>query len=150
SRRALSHPWTPTAGQLAPSSHHAGHPLSLSPIVCISPASIARRLLERLAPHLKRGMGVFLLYGNHDNLPLFQLMGALTAEMAGGPGRWPLVIADRPAVYELPGLPHVVVGLPYLTQRQLLNRTIEDGISPEEQASLLSGQVGQWLQWLYR
>src|SRR5690349_12783105 len=46
-----------------------------------SPASIARRLLERLAPHLKRGMGVFLLYGNHDNLPLFQLMGALTAEM---------------------------------------------------------------------
>ena len=116
----------------------------------VSPASMARQLLERLAPHLRRGMGVFLLYGNHDNLPLFQLMGALTAEMAGGPGRWPLVIADRPAVYELPGLPHVVLGLPYLTQRQMLNRTIEAGLSAEEQATLLSGQLGQWLQWLYQ
>lgn len=115
-----------------------------------SASSVARRLLERLAPHLKRGMAVFLLYGNHDNLPLFQLMRTFTAEMAGGEGRWPLVIAEEPAIYELPGLPHVIVGLPYLTQRQLLNRSIEIGLSPEEQATGLNGLLLQHVQWLYR
>src|SRR5688500_7417717 len=56
-----------------------------------SPASVARQLLTRFAPHLERGMAVFLLCGNHDNLPLFQLMRTFTAEMAGDAGRWPLV-----------------------------------------------------------
>jgi hypothetical protein len=94
-------------------------------------------------------MAVFLLYGNHDNLPLFQLMRTFTAEMAGGEGRWPLVIAEQPDIYELPGLPHVVIGLPYLSQRQLLNRSIEIGLSPEEQATGLNGLLSQQLLRLY-
>lgn len=115
-----------------------------------TPASTAGQFLDRLAPHLRRGMGIFLLYGNHDNFPLFQLMRTLTDEMAGGEGRWPLVIADQPAIYPLPGMRHVVIGLPYLSQRQMLNRSIDAGLSPEEQAALLSGQLGQWVQRLYQ
>lgn len=115
----------------------------------VTPASMARQLLDRLAPALRRGMGVFLLWGNHDNFPLFQLMRALTAELAGGPGRWPLVIADEPAVYDLPGLPHVAIGLPYLSPRQLLNSAIAADSSPEEQAANLNGLLSQSLPRLY-
>jgi exonuclease SbcD len=114
-----------------------------------SAASVARQLLTKLAPHLERGLAVFLLYGNHDNLPLFQLMRTFTAEMAGGAGRWPLVIADRAAVYDVPGLPHAVIALPYLTQRSLLNQSVELGLSPEEQAAILSGQISPRLRQLY-
>ena len=77
-------------------------------------------------------------------------MRTFTAEMAGGEGRGQLVIAEQPDIYELPGLPHVVVGLPYLSQRQLLNRSIEIGLSPEEQATGLNGQLRQHLLRLYR
>jgi exonuclease SbcD len=114
-----------------------------------SAASVARRLLERLAPHLARGLAVFLLHGNHDNLPLFQLMRTFADELAGDAGRWPLVIADRPAVYDVPGLPHAVIALPYLTQRALLNQSIALGLSQEEQAAILSGAINPRLQRLY-
>ena len=75
-------------------------------------SDVARQLLELLRDHLRRGRAVFLLRGNHDDFRFFQLLRILINEMSGQ-DRWPLVIADLPMVYAVPGHQLQVLALPY-------------------------------------
>ncbi len=103
-------------------------------------ATVARELLEQMRPHLERGRAVCLLRGNHDPFDFFQLLRLLVAE-AGGTGRWPLVVADLPRVYPVPGLPLQIVALPYLEPGRLQLAALDPTVTPDEQVVGLIGQL---------
>jgi len=110
--------------------------------------AVAKRFLEKLRPALQRGMAVFLLRGNHDPFALFDLMGLMMQEMAGG-DRWPLVIAALPGVYPIPGRALQVVALPYVGPSWLHEQHFDPEQDPEERVAGLTGQLGMALDWLY-
>jgi exonuclease SbcD len=111
--------------------------------------TVAREFLERLRPHLQRGRAVFLLRGNHDPYALFQLMGLLVQEMAGG-DRWPLVIASVPSIYTVPGHDLQVIALPYVWPGWLRSEAFDAEQDPEERVAGLAGLLGQRLDRLCR
>ncbi|MGI8549438.1 MAG: metallophosphoesterase family protein [Dehalococcoidia bacterium] len=106
---------------------------------------VARRFLERLRGHLQRGMAVFLLRGNHDPLPLFRLMRLLVMELAGQ-DRWPLVVADLPGIYSIPGQPHQIIALPYVSQSWLRTAALPVDLSPEQRTIGLIGMLSQYVE----
>lgn len=111
--------------------------------------TVARNFLKRLQPHLQRGRAVFLLRGNHDPFPLFQLMSVLLQEMAGR-DRWPLVVAAEPDIYSVPGHALQVVALPYVGPNWLRARAFDPEQDPDERVVNLAGMLGRQLEWLYR
>jgi exonuclease SbcD len=110
-------------------------------------ATVARQFLEQLRTHLTRGRAVFLLRGNHDHFPFFQLLGTLVNELAGE-DRWPLVIAAVPGIYRVPGYQMQVVALPYMSPTWLEQHPPEIGVTPEERLSGLSGMLAAYVNWL--
>lgn len=113
------------------------------------PSIVARLLLERLRPLLEQDRAVFLLRGNHDPLDLFQLMRVLTEEVAGH-DRWPLVVADKPRIYQLPRRSLQIVALPYLDVSWLQQQAPAPDVSPEQQIVGVSGRLAFMLEQLYR
>lgn len=112
-------------------------------------ADVIRRLLQQLRPLLERSRPVFLLRGNHDSLPWFRLLRLLTVEM-GGADRWPLVVADLPGVYRLPGHALQIVALPHLSARQLQTEALDAEISPDRQVESLEAALGGYIGRLCR
>jgi exonuclease SbcD len=110
---------------------------------------VARRLLERLRDHLRRGRAVFLLRGNHDPYDLFRLLRFLTADM-GIPDDWPLVVADEPGIYRLASHPLQIVALPYIPPRWLQTREIPPMSTPEQQVAASAGLLAAYMEWLYQ
>ncbi len=110
---------------------------------------IARRLLEQLRGHLNHGRAVFLLRGNHDPLDLFGLMRLLVTELAGHE-HWPLIVADLPGIYHIPGHELQIIALPYITPGMLRDDTALLDLSPEQQLPGLAGLLSLRVQHLYR
>lgn len=106
---------------------------------------VARRLLQRLRDHLQRGRAVVLLRGNHDPLALFGLMRVMAAELAGA-DRWPLVVADMPNVYGVPGRDLQIVALPYIRPGWLRDQTMDALAGPQAQVTGLSGMLAWQLK----
>jgi DNA repair protein SbcD/Mre11 len=107
----------------------------------------ARRLLERLRSHLEQGRAIVLLRGNHDPIHLFSLIAALVEGMGGE--RWPLVVADEPRIYTLPGHRLQIVALPYLAPNWLRQTATEFDRTPEEQLAGLTGLLALYVERLY-
>jgi exonuclease SbcD len=115
-------------------------------------ADIAADFLRMLLPTLRRGTDVVLVSGNHDNRDLFRLMGTLLREVAGQDAL-PLLVCDKPDVYDLPGHKALqVVALPYLPPNML--RSVEAFSGPLMEGSdlhqTLSATLERGLQWLER
>jgi exonuclease SbcD len=110
-------------------------------------SDVARQLLELLRDHLRRGRAVFLLRGNHDDFRFFQLLRILINEMSGQ-DRWPLVIADLPMVYAVPGHQLQVLALPYLSPGWLERHPPAVEVSPEERVVGLAGVLANYVHLL--
>lgn len=109
---------------------------------------LARRFLERLHDRLRQGRAVLLLRGNHDPLDLFGLMRLLAIELAGHE-RWPLIIADLPRVYAVPGHDLQVVALPYIAPSYLQTQVASSDRPVEERVAGLAGMLGAHMRDLY-
>jgi hypothetical protein len=72
---------------------------------------IARQFLQRIHDRLQQEQAVFLLRGNHDPFNFFQLLRVILDQWLG-PYHVPLVIADLPEIFSVPG--KNLIGLPYL------------------------------------
>jgi len=112
------------------------------------PADIARHFLKRLHEPLGRGRSVFLLRGNHDPFDLFGLLSFMMTEILGKDSL-PLVVANLPGIYEIPGQSLQVVALPYLPPAWLRMQPFAVNVTPDEQVAQLSGLLSLQLQHLY-
>lgn len=112
-------------------------------------AQVARRFLEQLRPHLDQGRAVVLLRGNHDPFDLFGLMRVFVDEMSKTTS-WPLIVADLPDVYPVPGHNVQIVALPYITPAMLRDERSDVGLSPDQQLPGLAGLLAARVQRLYQ
>lgn len=112
-------------------------------------ARLARRFLERLRDQLQKGRAVLLLRGNHDPLDLFQLMRLLAVDLAGD-NRWPLIIADLPGVYTVPGHDLQIIALPYVAPSFLQTLSISADVSREDRITGLAGLLAAYMPQLYQ
>lgn len=110
-------------------------------------AAVARRFLEQLRRHLAHDRAVFLLRGNHDHFAFFQLLRTLVNELAGE-DRWPLIIADIPGIYGIPGHQLQVLALPYMTPSWIEQNPPEIDVTPEQRLTGLTGTLAGYVQWL--
>lgn len=113
-----------------------------------TPADVARDFLRRLQEPLERGRCVLLLRGNHDPFDLFSLLSFMMTEVLRK-GSLPLVIANLPGIYGVPGHSLHVVALPYLPPPWLRVQPFAVSVSPDEQVAQLSGLLSLQLQHLY-
>lgn len=112
------------------------------------PADVAWHLLKKLREPLEHGRVVFLLRGNHDPFDLFGLMNLMLTEMAGKDGL-PLIVANLPGIYPVPGLSSQVIALPYLSPSWLRTQPFSLNTTPDEQVAQLSGLLSLQLRQLY-
>jgi exonuclease SbcD len=110
-------------------------------------SDIARQFLQRIHERLQRDQVVFLLRGNHDPFNFFQLLRVILDQWAG-PYHVPLVIADLPEVYKIPGKNLQVLALPYLSPSMIEQQAQAPGISPEERINILEGRLTSYINLL--
>jgi exonuclease SbcD len=109
---------------------------------------VVRHLLEQLRPLFRQRRAVFLLRGNHDQLPLFTLLRFVLDELQGQE-RWPLVVADLPGTYQVPlrrGGAVQVVALPYVRPGWLQSQEIDADVSPEARVAGLAGRLAMLVE----
>jgi len=111
--------------------------------------TVARQLLNKLAPHMHRGLRIFMIRGNHDSLGFFKLLSDLIKEIADE-DHSNLVVAAEPGIYQVPGLDLQVVAVPYLDPSTLRTEAPAADSTIEEQVVGLVGRLARWMQALYR
>ncbi len=108
---------------------------------------IARQFLQRIHERLQQDQVVFLLRGNHDPFNFFQLLRVILDQWAGH-FQVPLVIANLPEIYKVPGKNLQVLALPYLSPSMIEQQAQAPGISPEERINILEGRLASYINLL--
>jgi DNA repair protein SbcD/Mre11 len=110
-------------------------------------SDIARQFLQLIHERLQQGQVVFLLRGNHDPFNFFQLLRVILDQWVGA-YHVPLVIADLPEVYKVPGKKLQVLALPYLSPSMIEQHAQAAGIMPEERINILEGRLASYINLL--